>query len=106
MFYRVAELYVTAKRSESERLTGSGLILEGGPSTVAGMNPIPDIDKYLASIGLAPHASSVAQYDASGSENDQMDFLNDWYMGNTALMGFLEQDMAFISGPNVEAYRG
>lgn len=106
MFRRVAELYITTKNSESERLTGSGLVLEGGRSTVAGMNPIPDIDKYLASIGLAPHASAVAQYDASGSENAQMDSLNAWYMGNTALMGILEQDMAFISGPNLEACRG
>ncbi len=82
IFCRVATLYVQAKANET--LTGSSWI---------GQPAVNDIDHYLGSLGFAP--APLADPDAilDGSEAFGPGFLNDWFQGNSSLIGFLEQDM-------------
>jgi len=56
---------------------------------------INDIDGYLSTIGFAPPTGAGAGKGTAEPSVDQYfdaDYLNEWFSGNTSLMGLLEQD--------------
>ena len=66
------------------------------PTTQPSLQPaINDIDGYLSTIGFAPPTTDNFANTATG--NDQLDatYLNDWFYGNSSLMGLLEQDITY-----------
>lgn len=82
IFCRVATLYVQAKANET--LTSSSWI---------GQPTVSEIDNYLELIGFAPAPLADPDTILSGNEAFDPSFLNDWFQGNSSLVGFLEQDM-------------
>lgn len=80
IFCKVATLYVQAKANET--LAGSSW---------SGQPTVNEIDTYLETIGFAaaplPDPNAILQ----GNDAFDPDFLNDWFQGNSFLIGFLEQ---------------
>lgn len=94
VFQKVAELYVQAKAQEATRVTQQQT--NAAPPMQPSMQPaINDIDGYLSTIGFAPPATE--HFASSSLGNDQLDatYLNDWFYGNSSLMGLLEQDLTY-----------
>lgn len=94
VFQKVAELYVQAKTQEASRTTVPATTTQGN---LGSMEPaINDIDGYLSTIGFAPPVPTAMNGDATDASLDQYfdaDYLNEWFSGNSSLMGLLEQDL-------------
>jgi hypothetical protein len=72
------------------------------PSTQPSMQPaINDIDGYLSAIGFAPPATENFANTATGNEQLDASYLNDWFYGNSSLMGLLEQDINYEWPPDL-----
>jgi hypothetical protein len=98
-FCKVASLYVRAKHSEMAQKNDlePEYALNDSTSGFYGQPMVDDIDNYLLSMGLLP-PSMATESDPAGASGDvgfDPSFLNDWYQGNSSLMGLLEQDMSF-----------
>lgn len=94
VFQKVAELYVQAKAQEATRVNLQET--NAAPPMQPSMQPaINDIDGYLSTIGFAPPPTENFANNSLG--NDQLDatYLNDWFYGNSSLMGLLEQDLTY-----------
>ena len=100
VFQKVADLYVKAKAQEAERMTMQSN--NAAPITQPSMQPaINDIDGYLSAIGFAPPATDTfADKSTVGNQSDAT-YLNDWFYGNSSLMGMLEQDITYPTWPDV-----
>lgn len=103
VFQKVADLYVQAKAQEADSGRPNGdneLPIQGSLQPA-----ITDIDDYLSAIGFAPPPQNN-EHDLSAQPLGDMSFdanyLNDWYSGNSSLMGMLEQDMFFPNGSNFD----
>ena len=105
LFHRVADLYVGAKVSEQNDLLDRHAGAVEASTESAQPTMTDDIDGYLSTIGLAPRTISDSNADATMLDG-QFDYLNDWYMGNSSLVGFLEQDMAFLNAPDISGSGG
>jgi hypothetical protein len=94
VFQKVADLYVQAKAQEATRMTLKNN--SAAPPTQPSMQPaINDIDGYLSAIGFAPPATENFANNATGNEQLDASYLNDWFYGNSSLMGLLEQDISY-----------
>lgn len=64
---------------------------------------INDIDDYLSTIGFAPPAPAASNGNITHASVEQYfdaDYLNEWFSGNSSLMGLLEQDMTVPDDPS------
>jgi hypothetical protein len=109
-FCKVASLYVRAKYSEAAQK--SEVQPEYGmnslDSNLYGQPMVDDIDNYLLSMGLLP-PSMATEGDPAGMSGDPAfdpSFLNDWYQGNSSLMGLLEQDMSLAEYGSIDDVGG
>lgn len=97
VFQKVADLYVQAKTQEAHHAQAN----DGDISSFGGsMQPaISDIDDYLQAIGFAPPPPvDMQDFNNTGQLSEapfDANYLNDWYYGNSSMIGMLEQDMAF-----------
>jgi hypothetical protein len=93
IFQKVADLYVQAKAQEAMRMSMQSN--NTAPMTQPSMQPaINDIDGYLSAIGFAPPAmDNFANNPISGDQLDAT-YLNDWFQGNSSLIGLLDQDLS------------
>lgn len=100
IFQKVAELYVQAKAQEANRAvvpTNTAIQPDMGSMEPA----INDIDGYLSTIGFAPPMPTAMNGGTEDSSIDQYfdaDYLNEWFSGNSSLMGLLEQDFTLPGG--------
>ena len=100
VFQKVADLYVQAKAQEATRITLQNN--SAAPTTQPSMQPaINDIDGYLSAIGFAPPATENFANNATGNEQLNASYLNDWFCGNSSLMGLLEQDINYEWPPDL-----
>jgi hypothetical protein len=96
IFQKVADLYVQAKAQEAMRMTMQSS-KNAMPMTQPSMQPaINDIDGYLSAIGFAPPAMTES-FANNPTGGDQLDatYLNDWFQGNSSLIGLLDQDLGY-----------
>jgi len=94
VFQKVADLYVKAKAQEAARITMQSS--NAAPTTQPSMQPaINDIDGYLSAIGFAPPATDNFANNSTGGNQLDATYLNDWFYGNSSLMGLLEQDITY-----------
>jgi hypothetical protein len=101
VFQKVADLYVQAKAQEATRMMLQDN--SAAPPTQPSMQPaINDIDGYLSTIGFAPPAATENIADnPTGSDQLDATYLNDWFCGNSSLMGLLEQDLTYPGWPDL-----
>jgi hypothetical protein len=96
-FCKVASLYVRAKYSEAAQKNDlqPEYALNDSASGFYGQPVVDDIDNYLLSMGLLPPsmATEGQSSEIPGDAAFDPSFLNDWYQGNSSLMGLLEQDL-------------
>jgi hypothetical protein len=93
IFQKVADLYVQAKAQEAMRMSmqSNNTAFMMQPSMQPAIN---DIDGYLSAIGFAPPAmDNFANNPISGDQLDAT-YLNDWFQGNSSLIGLLDQDLS------------
>ena len=106
VFQKVAELYVQAKSQEVTRSMAATTSEING--TTPSMAPaINEIDGYLSTIGFAPPtapAASGALGDTSIDQYFDADYLNEWFSGNSSLMGLLEQDLTAPGGQSFDEF--
>lgn len=94
VFQKVADLYVQSKAQEAQRPALNQA--DAVPSAQASMQPaINDIDGYLSTIGFAPPAPDTFAGNSAGGNQLDANYLNDWFYGNSSLVGLLEQDFAY-----------
>ena len=94
VFQKVADLYVQAKAQEATRMTLQNN--SAAPPSQPSMQPaINDIDGYLSTIGFAPPVAENSASNATGTDQLDAAYLNDWFYGNSSLMGLLEQDINY-----------
>jgi len=102
VFQKVAELYVHAKAQEASRSTvpaNTNML----PATGSMEPAINDIDDYLSTIGFAPPVPTAMNGSTTDTSIDQYfdaDYLNEWFSGNSSLMGLLEQDLTLPHDPS------
>lgn len=100
VFQKVADLYVQAKAQEATRMTLQDN--SAAPPMQPSMQPaINDIDGYLSTIGFAPPATDNFANNTTGSDQLDATYLNDWFYGNSSLMGLLEQDLTYPGWPDL-----
>jgi hypothetical protein len=98
VFQRVAECYVQAKAQEGFGITS------GNESSVQATSVQPalhDIDGYLSSIGFAPPPAMDGFAANDMNDADMTNYLQDWFQGNSSMMGLLEQDFTFLDQPGL-----
>jgi hypothetical protein len=101
VFQKVADLYVQAKAQEATRTTLQSN--SAAPPAQPSMQPaINDIDGYLSTIGFAPPAMDSFANNATSSNELDATYLNDWFYGNSSLMGLLEQDLTGPGWPGLD----
>jgi len=95
VFQKVADLYVKAKTQEAMRTTmqsSNNAVPIAQPSMQPAIN---DIDGYLSAIGFAPPAMDNFANNPTGSDQLDATYLNDWFQGNSSLIGLLDQDLSY-----------
>lgn len=98
VFQKVADLYVQAKAQEALQQNSS----TAQPAQSSMQPAINDIDGYLSAIGFAPPAQdNFANNNSANTQQLDAAHLNDWFYGNSSLMGLLEQDLTYPGWPDL-----
>ena len=98
IFQKVADLYVKAKAQEAMRtaIQSNSAVPTTQPLMQPSMQPaINDIDGYLSAIGFAPPAMDNFANNPTGGDQLDATYLNDWFQGNSSLIGLLDQDLSY-----------
>ena len=91
VFQKVADLYVQAKTQEATRIAMTRM--NSVQPAMDFMQPaMDDIDEYLSVIGFAPPVTESFPGASANDRHLDADYLNDWFNGNSSLIGLLEQD--------------